>query len=230
MNSKIETKPSKSERSGKSGERGAGSLSEIDTLLWRIKARLENESDQGQIIAMTSCSKGTGISTLLANLAVLAAKNHLGPVLLVDANMLAPRQHRIFRHKTSTGLADVMIGDVPPNEAIFPTNVESLDLMPSGAPSHLNSARVISENCEEMFQWARERYAMILVDLPQIDDLRHGLMIARQADMALVSVRSDFVSRTAAVQSVQRLISDGVKVAGTILSRQTTFTPKLLRT
>ena len=81
-----------------------------------------------------------------------------------------------------------------------------------------------------MFQWARERYAMILVDLPQIDDLRHGLMIARQADMALVSVRSDFVSRTAAVQSVQRLISDGVKVAGTILSRQTTFTPKLLRT
>lgn len=229
MNLKIETQSKKADDSGVSRERGASRLSEVDALLWRIKARLENKCDQGQIIAMTSCSRGTGISTLLANLAVLAAENHVGPVLMVDANMSAPSQHRIFRHITTTGLVDVMIGNVPPNEAIFPTSVESLDIMPSGSPSHLHSARVISENCEEMFRWARERYAMILIDLPQIDDLRHGLMIARQADMALVSVRSDFVSRTSAVQSVQRLICDGVKVAGTILSRQMIFTPKLLR-
>lgn len=229
MTSKIETKPKKVDSSDVVRERGRDSLSEIDTLLWRIKARLENKSDQGQIIAMTSCSRGTGVSTLLANLAVQAAKNHMGPVLMVDANMTAPKQHRIFRHKTTSGLVDVMLGDVPPNEAIFPTRSESLDLMPSGLPSHLNTARVISENCDEMFQWVRERYAMILVDLPQIDDLRHGLMIARLADMALVAIKSDAVSRTSATQSVERLINDGVNVAGTILSRQTIFTPKLLR-
>ena len=229
MNTKIATKPIRIDESAVSEDRGRSSLSDTDTLFWRIKARLESKPAQGQIIAMTSCSRGSGVSTLLANLSVQAAKNHMGPVLLVDANFSAPRQHRLFRHKTTLGLVDVMVGSVPPNEAIFPTKVESLDIMPSGLPSNLKTARVISEYAEEMFHWARERYALIVVDLPQIDEMRHGLMVARQADMVLVAIRSDSVRRSYAAQCVERLTGDGVKVAGSILSRQTQYTPKFLR-
>ena len=229
MNTKIATKPIRTDESAVSEDRGRSSLSDTDTLFWRIKARLESKPAQGQIIAMTSCSRGSGVSTLLANLSVQAAKNHMGPVLLIDANFTAPRQHRLFRHKTTLGLVDVMVGSVPPNEAIFPTNVESLDIMPSGLPSNLKTARGISEYAEEMFLWARERYALIVVDLPQIDEIRHGLMVARQADMVLVAIRSDSVRRSYAAQCVERLTGDGVKVAGSILSRQTQYTPKFLR-
>ena len=228
MNTKVEKKAKRVKDVSVSNDE-LECMSIIDTLLWRFKTRLDETSDQGQVIAMTSCCRGSGVSTLLANLGVQAAKNQMGPVLVVDANLAAPRQHRLFRHKTTTGLVDVILGEAGPSEAIFQTGVESLDIMPSGVPSHLLTGRVITENCEELFQWARDRYAMILVDLPQVDDLRHGLMIARQANMVLVAIRSNFVSRSNAQQSVERLISDGVKVAGTILSRQSIYTPKILR-
>jgi Mrp family chromosome partitioning ATPase len=153
----------------------------------------------------------------------------MGPVLIVDANTSSPRQHRLFRQKPKIGLVEVMVGEIPPNESTFATNIESLDIMPAGQTNLLESSRVYSGNCEELFQWAKERYALVLVDLPQIDDLRHGLMIARQATMTLVTVRSNMVRRSDAANSIDRLIADGVKVAGTILCRQTIFTPKLLR-
>ena len=229
MSSNIESKPKRASEAAVPHSKGRSNSSETDTLLWRIKARLENKPDQGHIIAMTSCGRNSGVSTLLANLSIQAAKNHMGPVLLIDANITAPKQHRLFRHKTTLGLVDVMVGSVPPHEAIFPTTIESLDIMPSGLPGNLNTARVISENAEEMFHWACERYSLIVVDLPQIDELRHELMIARQADMVLVSIRSNSVRRSYAAQCVERLASDGVKVAGSILSRQTQYTPKILR-
>ncbi len=205
------------------------SLSEIDTLLWRVKARLNADFSEGHVIAMTSCCRESGVSTLIANLAVRAADNHMGPVLIIDANIAAPRQHRLFRLKAKLGLVDVLVGATAPAEVVIPSNVEALDVLPLGLPSHFESARVISLNYSEMFRWARDHYAIVFVDLPQIEDLRHGLMIAKQADMTLVAIRSDTVRRTSAAQSVERLISDGVNVAGTILSRQTVFTPRFLR-
>lgn len=214
---------------GASSSKNRKSLSEIDTLFWRVKARLNANSSEGQVIAMTSCCRESGVSTLIANLAVRATDNHMGPVLIIDANIAAPRQHRLFRQKAKFGLVDVLVGAMAPAEAVIHTNIEALDIIPLGLPSHFEAARVVSLNCDEMFRWARDHYAIVFVDLPQIEDLRHGLMIARQADMTLVAVRSDTVRRTSAAQSVERLISDGVNVAGTILSRQTVFTPRFLR-
>ena len=229
MNTNTVARPKQGDKANEFGSKNQSIVSEVDTLLWRIKARLEEKEDRGQVVAFTSCCRGSGVSTLIANIAVQAAKNQLGPILIIDANTTGPRQHKFFRHKTKVGLVDVLVGDIPPHEAIFPTSVPTLDIMPTGVPSLLESSRVVGGNSEELFHWARERYALILVDLPCISEMRHGLMIARQAEMTLVSIRSNVVRRSDAVQDIERLIADGVQVAGTILSRQTIFTPKFFR-
>jgi len=229
MNTNTLVRTKQVDRTNPSGNRNHSIVSEVDTLLWRIKARLEEKEDTGQVVAITSCCRGSGVSTLIANIAVQAAKNQLGPILIIDANTSGPRQHKFFRHKTKVGLVDVLVGDVAPHEAIFPTSVETLDIMPTGLPSLLESSRVFGGNCEKLFHWARKRYALIFVDLPCISEMRHGLMIARQAEMTLVAIRSNVVRRSDAVQDIERLIADGVHVSGTILSRQTISTPKFFR-
>ena len=76
----------------------------IDALLWRLKARLESRSEGAHVVGITSCCPGSGVTTTIANLAIRAADHHLGPVLLIDANSLRPRQHRQFRLNPKTGL------------------------------------------------------------------------------------------------------------------------------
>jgi polysaccharide biosynthesis transport protein len=207
----------------------ASPLPEVSTLAWRIKARLDKNDGMGQIVAVTSCCRKAGVSTLVSNLAYCAVGDQLGPVLVIDANMAAPFQHQIFGSDAKIGLVDVMLGTMAPDECVVSTNVPSLDVMPLGLASRLNLARVISNYCDEMLAWARNHYETILVDLPQIDDLRHGLMIARKADMTLIAIRANAVRYAHAAKNIERLVQDGVTVSGTILTRQTIRTPRILR-
>lgn len=201
----------------------------IDALLWRLKARLETRSDGGHVIGMTSCCRGSGVSTTIANLAIRAADHHLGPVLLIDANSLRPRQHRLFSLKAKAGLADILIGNVAPGEVALQTKIQGLDLLPMGSVARMEMSRIMPENHDELIHWVRSNYSLVFVDLPLIEELRHSLLFAKSADLALVAVRSDTVPRDEVVSQIERLTSDGVNVAGTLLTRRRVFTPSIFR-
>jgi tyrosine-protein kinase Etk/Wzc len=202
----------------------------VDALLWRLKARLEPRTDGGHIIGMTSCCRGSGVSTTLSNLAIRAADNHLGPVLLIDANSTAPRLHRIFKEKADVaGLANILIGNAAPGEVVLRTKVEGLDLLPMGSIAKLGESRLIPENYEELMRWVRQNYRLVFVDLPEINDLRHSLLFAKSEDLTLVAVRSDSVTREMATNQIDQLAADGVKVTGTLLTRRRLYTPSFFR-
>ncbi len=201
----------------------------IDALLWRLKARLEPRDDGGHLIGLTSCGRGSGVSTTLANLSIRAADQHLGPVLLIDANTLHPRQHRLFSHKVNVGLADVLSGNTAPAEAVVQTKIEGLDLLPVGAVERLHMSRIVPENHVELIRWVRTNYSLIFVDLPQISELMHSLLFAKCDDLTLVAIRSDMVPRNVVVSQIEQLLADGVNVTGTLLTRRRLFTPAIFR-
>lgn len=205
------------------------SSAKIDGLLWRLKARLESRTEGGHVIGITSCCPGSGVTTTLANLAIRAADHHLGPVLLMDANAVRPRQHRQFRLNPKIGLANILVGDAAPSEAIMQTKIAGLDLLPMGDASLLDKSRIMPENHVELLQWVRHNYSMVFVDLPQIEYLRHTLLIAKADDLTLVAVRSDSVIRDDVINQIDQLVSDGVEVTGTLLTRRRIFTPRIFR-
>jgi hypothetical protein len=182
---------------------------EIDNLLWRIHARIDASNNKGSMIGIIGGCRDSGVSTLVANLATRAADSHMAPVLIIDANFRSPKQHRFFRLKPKQGVSDVLAGSLAPVEAVLPTQVDGLDLMPMGPVNELELTRVFSENCIEL--------------------IREGLMLARQLDMCLIAIKSESLSKKVAEQRVEQLISDGVNVAGTILTRKRFFTPKMFR-
>ncbi len=201
----------------------------IDALLWRLKARLEPREDGGHMIGMTSCCRGSGVSTTIANLAIRAADHHLGPVLLIDANSLRPRQHRLFSHKVKVGLADILIGNRAPAEAVIQTKIEGLDLLPMGSIERMEMSRIMPENHGELIRWVRANYSIVFVDMPLIAELRHSLLFAKCEDLTLVAVRSDTVPRDEVANQIEQLSSDGVKVTGTLLTRRRLYTPNIFR-
>lgn len=201
----------------------------IDALLWRLKARLESRSEGAHVVGITSCCPGSGVTTTIANLAIRAADHHLGPVLLIDANSLRPRQHRQFRLNPKTGLANILVGNLAPPEAILQTKIIGLDLLPMGDASLLEKSRIMPEHHVELMEWVSQNYSLVFVDLPQIEHLRHSLLIAKANDLTLVAVRSDSVPRSEVINQIEQLVSDGVDVTGTLLTRRRIYAPRIFR-
>ncbi len=208
-----------------SRKRGA---SYYDTLLWRLRSRMDAESTGCFVIGVTSFARRSGVSTVAANLAIRAADHHLSPVLLIDANLQFARLHRAFRLRGKLGLADVLTGGCAPAEGVYKTRVESLDIMPLGSKDHLDRARIAPEQFDELMKWAREAYSTIIIDLPEAEDLRHSLMLARRADTSLIVVRAETVTRDDSQKALIKLNEDGIRVGGLILNRKRRFAPKWL--
>ncbi len=205
-----------------------GETTYYDTLLWRLRSRMDAETTGGYVIAVTSCARRSGVSTVAANLAIRAADHHMAPVLLVDANMRYARQHRVFRLKEKQGLADVLTGNCLPSEAISKTRFDSLDLLPLGSCDRFERARILAERVELLSKWMRENYCTIIMDLPDANELRHALLLARKADTALFVIRAEAVRRSEARRSVAMLHEDGINLGGIVLTRTKTFAPKWL--
>jgi Mrp family chromosome partitioning ATPase len=226
--SNVETKDQlqkNSRRANATREPARGSATDFDNLLWRLAARAPSVSENGTIIAMTSCCRKSGVSTAIANLAIKASINHLGPVLLIDANLHSPRQHRTFRQKGVQGLADVLIGGLSPAEATHETNVAELSVMPLGSKESFFQSRVEPRMFQEVCSWAKLHFATIFLDLPPIDELHHALMLARQADTCVVAIKSESVRRERIKSMITQLAEDGVQVDGCILTRKRSYTP-----
>ena len=233
MNMTSSVTTSKKMASASAAKMSAGAAndsdSDLDMLLWRLRARVETNSRSGTMIGLTSCGTKCGVSTLATNLAIRASNSNMGPVLLIDANMSSPRLHRIFRQDERVGLVDLLVGSSTPEEAIRPTTIEQLDLLPIGSKGALKSGRIVAENYGDVVAWIRDRYRTVFVDLPSIESMRHSLFLARLLDTTIVAVRSEATRRASVESAIQRMKEDGVNIGGTVLARRRVYTPKWFR-
>ncbi len=200
-----------------------------DTLLWRLQPQMEDNRGAGFLTGITACSRGAGVSTVAANLAIRAADHHMDPVLLVDANVAHPQVARKFRMRNAYGLADVLAGQCSVQEAIHPTPVQGLEVMPLGTAGLMDRVGLHHEQFEAMLAGFRESHDMIVFDLPEVSELRHMLLVARQLDAAILALRSERTSHRVAEETASRLRADGVKLVGSVVTRQRHYVPNWLR-
>ena len=199
-----------------------------DALLWRLRAGMELEPQSGYVLGFTSGERRSGVSTVVANLAIRAADHQMHPVLLVDANVRSAKQHRAFRLKGDVGLADVLIGGGAPEEVVQKTRYPGLDLLPLGSKDHLDRARIAGDAIDQLDKWMRENYSTVILDLPEATDLRHTLLLARKADNIVFVVRAESSRRNDIKKAVTKLQDDGVSIGGVVLNRMRPYAPRWL--
>ncbi|TWT90244.1 Tyrosine-protein kinase YwqD [Pseudobythopirellula maris] len=196
-----------------------------DTVLWRLQSRVEQRHGAGFLVGVTSCMRRAGVSTLAANLAIRAADHQLTPALLVDCNAAHPQVDREFRLQGARGLADLLAGECELEEAVHPTNVEGLEVMPLGTTGLIDRASVEPRRLEGLVRSLGESHEYVVFDLPPADDMRHALLVAKQLDAVLMAVGSEVTPRGLAKKSIDLLRSDGVSFAGAVVTRQKKHVP-----
>lgn len=161
-----------------------------DHLLTELARRMP----EGTTFAVTSALRGEGRSTVVASLALAAARRGLR-VLVIDADLRAPSQHTLFNGEDaplSPGLLEMLVGNLPgPIDATHETPVEAIRVLPAGSMP-VNDVGLLfgSRTMERFLQFHAPQLAdLVLIDAPPTLGEDPGLRLLPLADGVVYVVR-----------------------------------------
>jgi capsular exopolysaccharide synthesis family protein len=173
--------------------------------------------DGRRTLLITSASSGEGKSTLASNLAITLAQTGRR-VLLIDADLRLPIQHKIFGAINSNGLTTLLQGGAPLEEAIEPTEINGLELLPAGPlvrnPAEMLNSPVFSELLDTLY----DRYDHVVIDSAPVVGLADSRIIAASCDATLLVLRAGVSTRRNAALARSGLHSVGAQLVGIVVN------------
>lgn len=133
------------------------------------------DSDK-KIIAVSSPDPGEGKSTSAANLAIALSQTGIS-VLLIDADLRKPVQHRTFKVKNDEGLSTLIIKKSSVSKSVRSSVIENLDLLPSGPIPPNPSELLSSSNFKALLKQFSEKYEYIIIDTPPINVVSDAMVM-----------------------------------------------------
>ena len=133
-------------------------------------------TSEKKIIAVSSANPGEGKSTSAANLAITLAQTE-SKVLLIDADMRKPVQHKTFHVKNTEGLSTLIIQKSNFENSIKHGSTENLDILPSGPMPPNPSELLASEQFRKLLEQLAERYDYVILDTPPINVVSDAMVM-----------------------------------------------------
>lgn len=145
----------------------------------------EMQPGESLTVGVTSGVPGEGKTTTAVSLAAAAARIDVR-VVLVDGDLRRPGVARAFGIQPTPGVAQVLRGTVALVDALRPSRIVGLDILPTAADS--DAGDLIPRRFGEVLGDLRTKYDVVFVDCPPLltgDDAR---TLATQVDAVLLVV------------------------------------------
>ena len=183
----------------------------------RTNIEFNRPNPEANTISLVSGGPGEGKSTTIANLAFICAQGGYS-TLIVDADLRRPVQHLLFDLSNELGLTNYLTTDMDLDQAILPTSVENLSILPSGilpsdAVGILNSQRM-SDTITEL----KMRYDIVFFDSPPILGVSDASVIASEVDQTVIVVQHRRFPRAMLTRVKQAILGVGGTVLGVVLN------------
>lgn len=176
-----------------------------------------NGASRMRTLMVTSPGAAEGKSTICSNLAVTFAQQHLR-VALIDGDLRRSRIHNVFGVQRLPGLTEVLRGEASLEDALRPTAVEGLDVVPAGRLVPNASELLGSQAMHRLLEALAARYDLVIVDTPPVLAAADAEILGVQTDAVLVVVRAGQTDRQSAQYAVQQLRGIGAHVVGAVLN------------
>jgi succinoglycan biosynthesis transport protein ExoP len=171
-------------------------------------------------IAVTSALPGEGKTVSAANLAITLAQSGK-TVVVVDADLRRPRQHRLFKVKNTYGLTTYLTDSVELKKVIKSTDIPNLFLVNSG-PIPPNPAELLgSDKMARFIKMMGEECDYLLFDLPPMLEISDALVLGAKVDGVVLVVWGDKTSREALKKVREKLDMLKVRTLGVIINNVT---------
>ena len=172
---------------------------------------------KAKTILITSPEPGDGKTTAASNVAIALAQAGYR-TLLLDADCRRPSQHKVFELGQSVGLLEVISGACSLGQAIHPTAIPRLEVLPCGAIPPSASEVLNGRPFAELMKTLAKEYEKIVIDSPPLLPVIDARLLAGFADATVLVLRADKSTRRASMCSRDGLLSVGANVVGVVVN------------
>lgn len=184
----------------------------------RTNLQFSNVDGALKTIMITSSIQGEGKSFTASNLAVSFAA--LGvKTLIVDCDMRRGVQHKQFGTTNTNGLSDLLIDPIfDYTKYIKQSNVDYLDIITAGTVPPNPSELLSSKSFEKFLSDMKERYDIIILDLPPVTVVPDASIVATKVDKTVLVARVKVTPREELEKTKKMLENVNAKIAGVVLN------------
>ncbi len=183
----------------------------------RTNIQFASPDQEIKTVLITSAGPSEGKSTINANLAITMAQAGQN-VILVDADMRRPTQHKIFELTQAPGLTNILMKREGLDGGIKKTPIENLSIITSGPvppnPSELLGSKAFKDLMGEL----KERADMIIFDVPPVGAVTDAQVIAPQMDGVFLLINAGVANRELVKGAKSLLEKVGANILGAILN------------
>jgi capsular exopolysaccharide synthesis family protein len=177
---------------------------------------LVTSSNPGEGKTTVACS----LATALADVTRLSEANTgmVPRVLIVDADLRAPRVHSVLGVPQGPGLAELIDGTVPVVEAVRPCRVPGLCVLPAGM-AKANAADVLgSVGFKKVLCSLNQLFDIVVIDSPPVLAVSDAAVIAREGLPVLMVIGADKTGLRTARAALDQ-IGPETRILGVVLNR-----------
>ncbi|MGI5867879.1 MAG: GumC family protein [Kiritimatiellia bacterium] len=184
----------------------------------RMNLKSSKKLGDGKLVMFTSASAGEGKSMTSFNLAHVCAE--VGEkVLLVDADLHRPLQHKILNTENTPGLSNVIVGEATLDQAIQKTAQENMDFLPCGRISNASVYGLMdTDEMQAILAEVRKRYDRVILDAPPMIGVSDTAQLIRLADGVALVVQHRKYPRALCKRARDMITSMGGNLVGVILN------------
>ncbi|GIV17259.1 MAG: hypothetical protein KatS3mg022_2694 [Armatimonadota bacterium] len=172
----------------------------------RATLRLASQGRPPRTLMVTSPLQGDGKTFVSRHLAVSIAQSSKR-VVLIDADLRLPMQHRFEGIPLSPGLTNVLLGESNLEECLRHTSVDNLWLLPAGDVPPNPTELLENARMEELLAQLRERYDLLIMDVPPVGMFADARVLALYSEAILMVLQPGATLRDAALHAVETIHS-----------------------
>ena len=189
-----------------------------------VNFEIKNVTHNPKLVAVTSCARGAGVSSVAAGLAASLSETGDGNVLLVDMNVEGGTAQQFYKGKLGCGLDAVLEAEarkgaqIQKNLYVATEPMAGPDQLPSALPKHFMGL---------IPKLRASDYDYIIFDMPAVTQTSMTPRLARVMDMVLLVVESEKTNAEVAKRVVSLLTESTTNVA-TVLNKTRSYVPAKL--
>jgi capsular exopolysaccharide synthesis family protein len=203
----------------------AGPVAESARSISRLIADSGLDDVGGRTLLIASMNPLEGRTTLATNLAVAMAQSGMR-VLLIDANIRAPRLHHIFKLDNSIGLFDILHGGPVEKKVTQSTTVENVEVLTAGNLTGNAVELLNSELLIDLLGEYSDQYDRVIVDSPALGRGVEARILAANCAAAILVTAARPTARRQVGFGLKLLRSVGANVLGLVINEPATAEPR----
>jgi len=172
---------------------------------------------RNKIVVVSSPNPSEGKSVTVANLAASMAETE-NKVLLIDADMRKPVQHRNFKLKNNVGLSTILSGESTFDKCVHETKNGNFAVLTSGVLPPNPSELLASEKMRELLEYVQHKYDYVIVDGTPLLPVTDVMSLADEVAGVLLIARYGRTTYQEIEESMKKLEIGDCNLLGFVLN------------